>query len=128
MNSISRHIILAGFCVMTLSVARLAAQANSDVRGKTEKVAEILAALEATPGKHIADVGSGDGFYAVRIARAVAPNGHVTAVDVDPNTVAKLRRQLTSEKIRNADVVLGSSANPKLSPQLRCDSRVQRLP
>jgi len=116
MNRINRHIFLAGFCVITLSVARLAAQVNADGRDKTEKVAEVLAALEATSGKRIADVGSGDGFYAVRIARAVAPNGHVTAVDVDSKTVAKLRAQLGSEKIKNADVVLGSSADPKLSP------------
>ena len=71
MNSISRQIFLAGFCVITLSVPRLAAQVNSDGRDKTEKVAEVLAALEATSGKRIADVGSGDGFYAVRIARTV---------------------------------------------------------
>ena len=115
MNSISRHICLTWFCVITLSVPRLAAQVNSDGH-KTEKVAEVLAALEATSGKRIADVGSGDGFYAVRIARTVAPNGHVTAVDVASNTVTKLRAQLASEKIKNADVVLGSSADPKLSP------------
>jgi precorrin-6B methylase 2 len=114
MNSIRRYMFLAAF--MTLFVPPLGAQVNSDVREKTEKVAEVLAALEATPGKHIADVGLGDGSYAVRIARAVAPNGHVTAVDVDPNTVAKLRRQLASEKIKNADVVFSASADPKLSP------------
>ena len=97
-------------------MARLAAQVNSDGFDKTDKKAEVLAALEATSGKRITAVGSGDGLYAVRIARAVAPNGHVAAVGVDSNTVAKLRAQLAREKLKNADVVLGSSGDPKLSP------------
>ena len=114
-TAIDRTLLLL-FCAITFAVPPLLAQATVEGRDKTQRVAEVLAALEATPGKRIADVGSGDGFYAVRIARAVAPNGHVTAVDVDASTIAKLRLQLATEKINNADVVLGSSGDPKLSP------------
>jgi len=43
------------------------------------------------------------GFTRFGSLEPVAPNGRVTAVDVDPNRVAKLRRQLASERIKNAD-------------------------
>ena len=67
---------------VALSVFLGASQTNSDrPRETAEKIAELLAALEATPGKVIADVGAGEGFYTIRIAQAVAPNGRVTAVD-----------------------------------------------
>src|SRR5688572_10117674 len=77
---------------MLLSIPTLTrAQVTADSREKTEKVSEILAALQAEPGKRIADVGAGEGFYALRIARAVAPAGRVTAVDVSEKHLEKLR-------------------------------------
>jgi tRNA A58 N-methylase Trm61 len=69
--------------LLLLSIPRLAlAQSADDSRGSFEKVGEILAALQAEPGKRIADVGAGEGFYSLRVARAVGPSGRVTAVDV----------------------------------------------
>jgi predicted methyltransferase len=53
--------------IVLLSIPTLAwAQAADDSREKSEKVSEILAALQAEPGKRIADVGAGEGFYSLR--------------------------------------------------------------
>ena len=79
---------LALVLMVVISFTTISAQRNADSREKTEKVADILAALEAAPGKVIADVGAGEGFYATRIARAVLPDGRVTAVDVDEKVTA----------------------------------------
>ena len=46
------------------------AQIADDSREKSEKVSDILQALQAEPGKRMADVGAGEGFYSLRIARA----------------------------------------------------------
>jgi hypothetical protein len=43
-------------CVVAVAPAQVA----DDGREKSEKVSEILAALQAAPGKLIADVGAGD--------------------------------------------------------------------
>jgi hypothetical protein len=49
--------------IALLSIATLTwAQVADDSREKWEKVSDILAALQAEPGKWIADVGAGGGF------------------------------------------------------------------
>ena len=83
----------AVWLLLLLSIPTLArAQVADDGRDKTETVSEVLAALMAEPGKRIADVGAGEGFYSLRIARAVAPTGRVMAVDVSEKHLEKLTR------------------------------------
>ena len=68
--------------IALLSIPSLSwAQVADDSRDNTEKVSDILSALQAEPGKRIADIGAGEGFYSLRIARAVGPTGRVTAVN-----------------------------------------------
>lgn len=90
------------------------AQAADDSREKSEKVSEILAALQAKPDKRIADIGAGEGFYSLRIARAVGPTGRVTAVDVSEKYLDKLRARLQQDKVMNVDVVVGAVDDPHL--------------
>jgi ubiquinone/menaquinone biosynthesis C-methylase UbiE len=101
---------------LLLSVPTLTrAQVAADSREKTEKVSKILAALQAEAGKRIADVGAGEGFYALRIARAVEPNGRVTAVDVSDKYLENLRARLQQDNVTNVDVVVGAVDDPRLS-------------
>ena len=102
--------------LLLLSIPRLAlAQVADDSRGKTEKVGEILAALQAEPGKRVADVGAGEGFYSLRIAQAVGPTGRVTAVDVSEKYLEKLRARIQQDNISNVDVVVGAVDDPRLA-------------
>ena len=58
------------------------AQRNEAERERFERVADILAALGVREGAKIADLGSADGFYTVRLARAVGPTGRAYGVDI----------------------------------------------
>lgn len=78
------------------------------------RVPDLLRFLDARPGSVIADVGCGDGFYSLRIARAVAPNGRVVAEDIDESALRKLREHVAAENVGNLDVVLGSADDPHL--------------
>jgi ubiquinone/menaquinone biosynthesis C-methylase UbiE len=91
-------------------------QVAADSREKSEKVGEILAASRAEPGRRIADVGAGEGFYSLRIARAVGPTGRVTAVDVSEKHLEKLRARLQQDGVTNVDVVVGAVDDPRLPP------------
>ena len=113
MNRACRRVAVS--LIALLSIATSAwAQVADDRRDKSEKVSDILAALRAEPGKRIADVGAGEGFYSLRVARAVGPTGRVTAVDVSEEYLDKLRARLQQENVTNVDVVVGAVDHPHL--------------
>lgn len=101
-------IALLSFCVPAF------AQSGEAEREKTERVADILTALGVRDGAHIADVGSADGFYTVRIARAVAPTGRAYAVDIAQPSLDKLRTRAANDGITNVEIILSQAADPKL--------------
>lgn len=104
----------ASLLLLLLVPILVRAQAADDSREKSEKVSEIFAALQADAGKRIADVGAGEGFYSLRIARAVGPTGRVTAVDVNEKHLEKLRTRLQQDNVTNVDVVVGAVDDPRL--------------
>lgn len=92
------------------------AQLQDADREKWERVPDLLAALELKPGMRVSDVGAGDGFHTVRIARAVGPGGRVTAVDISEQALTKLKERVNRAGIVNVDAVLGLPADPRLDP------------
>lgn len=54
----------------------------------------IFGRLALQPGMTVAEIGAGGGWFVFRAAQAVGPTGKVYATDIDPETVASLRRQL----------------------------------
>jgi len=75
---------------------------------------EVLATLAFQDGDVVADLGAGSGYYTRRIARAVAPSGRVYAVDIQPEMLEILGRNMEEEGITNVVPVLGETADPKL--------------
>jgi ubiquinone/menaquinone biosynthesis C-methylase UbiE len=59
------------------------------------------------PGMLVADFGSGAGFYAMEIAKAVAPTGRVFAVDIQKDLLEKLKNGAKHNNLHNIDVVWG---------------------
>lgn len=94
--------------------ARQSRLRNENRREARQRTAEILVALGAVPGARIADVGAGDGFFTVRLARAVGPEGRVIAEDIDRVALDRLRARVAEELLTNVDVVLGEPDDPRL--------------
>jgi ubiquinone/menaquinone biosynthesis C-methylase UbiE len=107
--------------VTALLVGGAHAQQNEAEREKFERVADVFAAMGVHDGAHMADVGSADGFYTLRLAKAVGPSGVAYAVDIDQKMLDKLRERAKTENITNIEVVLGETADPKL-PAARIDA------
>jgi predicted methyltransferase len=84
-------------------------------REEWQNVPKILDALRVVPGAVVADVGAGDGFFTVRLARAVGPNGRVHAVDIGASTLEKLRKRVAAENLTNVVVTEGSAWDPRLA-------------
>jgi predicted methyltransferase len=100
--------------LLSLTHGGLFAQSDTELEQQA-RVADLLRLLGAQPGSMIADVGAGDGFFTVRIARAVAPNGRAVAVDISDSALTKLRERAARENTGNIDVILGAIDDPHLA-------------
>ncbi len=54
----------------------------------------ILRSFHVRAGMHVADIGSGTGFFAIPAAEMVGPEGRVYAVDLSPEMLEDLRAKL----------------------------------
>jgi ubiquinone/menaquinone biosynthesis C-methylase UbiE len=83
-------------------------------RDAYQKPAEVVAALSLKPGEVIADVGSGSGYFTLRVAAQVGPQGRVYGVDIDPEMVRHLSRRVRDAGLRNVHAILADPADPLL--------------
>lgn len=71
----------------------------------------LLPLLQPQPGEHILEIGPGIGVHAIPVARAVAPEGRVAAVDVSPVMLAKLARRAARAGISSIEPQAGNACN-----------------
>jgi ubiquinone/menaquinone biosynthesis C-methylase UbiE len=71
-------------------------------------------ALAIADGSTVADIGTGAGWFTIRLARRVGPNGVVDAQDVQREMLEATRRRVSREGLHNVQVRLGSGSDPKL--------------
>ena len=76
----------------------------------------VVETLGVKPGDHVADVGSGGGYFTFRLARAVGPTGKVYAVDIDADMNADLTARAKGESLANVEVILATPDDPLLPP------------
>jgi SAM-dependent methyltransferase len=74
----------------------------------------IMDALGIADGGSVADLGAGGGWFTVRLARRVGPNGIVYAQDIQPQMIEAINRRVQHEGVTNVRTVLGTPTDPKL--------------
>jgi ubiquinone/menaquinone biosynthesis C-methylase UbiE len=74
----------------------------------------MLAALEIRPGSVVADIGAGVGYHVWRLSSIVGPTGKVIAEDIQEPMLRMLRKNIEDRKLRNVEIVLGTSSDPRL--------------
>jgi SAM-dependent methyltransferase len=75
---------------------------------------QIMDALGIAEGSVVADLGMGGGWFTIRLARRVGPNGLVYAEDIQRLMIEATARRLAREGLRNVRTVLGTSSDPRL--------------
>jgi ubiquinone/menaquinone biosynthesis C-methylase UbiE len=71
-------------------------------------------ALGIADGSIVADIGAGAGWFTMRLARRVGPQGLVYAQDVQREMLDATRRRVGREGLRNVQVRLGTGSEPNL--------------
>jgi ubiquinone/menaquinone biosynthesis C-methylase UbiE len=110
--------VLAGIAV--LAAARLPYLPL--LHGTTaEEVERLTAWLEVQPGTHVAEVGAGDGTFALALARQVGPSGQVYATELEADRLAEIREAATDAGLSNVTVIAGAVSRTHL-PDACCEA------
>lgn len=83
-------------------------------RDAWQKPDQIMDALAIADGSVVADIGAGAGWFTMRLARRVGPNGRVYAQDVQRQMLEAIRRRVAREGLRNVETRLGMGSLPNL--------------
>ena len=85
-------------------------------RDQWQRPEEVLKALDLRPGNVVVDLGSGAGYFALKLSPIVGKEGQVLAVDIRKLSLSFLWiRALLSQK-RNIRLVLSDENDPRLPP------------
>lgn len=92
---------------------------GADWLDRTEREAEehpdkAIAALNLKPGMFVGDVGAGTGYYSIRVAKLVAPDGIVYANDIQAAMLEKLRGNAAAQGVANIQSILGTQSDTHL--------------
>jgi predicted methyltransferase len=85
-------------------------------RDKKLQVNRVMDLLGVAPGKTVADIGAGSGWFSVRAARRVTQTGTVYAVDINPEAIQYIQQRTKREGISNIKTILGQPGDPLLPP------------
>jgi predicted methyltransferase len=75
---------------------------------------QIMDALRIGDGSKVADLGAGSGWFTIRLAHRVGPNGVVYAEDIQRQMIEAISRRVSRENLPNVKTVLGEPNDPKL--------------
>ena len=91
-----------------------------ETREKEERVSVLMEALGVEPGQTVCDLGCGNGYHALRLARRVGASGKVYAVDIQQPMLDMLKERSAKAGLENIELILGGTADPKI-PDGSCD-------
>jgi cyclopropane fatty-acyl-phospholipid synthase-like methyltransferase len=108
---------------LLLALAVLMSASAAANAGEIDRIVEILH-LEA--GESVADVGAGDGDFAVGLAAAVGREGRLYATEVKENLVTSMRERFAEAGLDQSTAILGSQDDLGLEAGC-CDAILLRL-
>jgi ubiquinone/menaquinone biosynthesis C-methylase UbiE len=120
---------IAGLLAVTLTASAQAQERRRQVRifppselGTLEgpdrelyaKPDQVMDALGVADGSIVAEVGAAGGWFTVRLAKRVGPQGLVYAEDIQEQMIDSIERRILRESLSNVRTVLGKSDDPRL--------------
>ncbi len=89
-------------------------------RAQEEQTDKLLAALKIKPGQTVCDLGCGNGYYTLELARMVGPKGKVLAVDIQQEMLHMLDLRVKEAGLTNVEPIPSTPIDPRLPPA-SCD-------
>ena len=86
---------------------------DDPARDHWQKPHQVIQALNLAPSAVVADIGSGTGYFSIRMAHFV-PKGRVFGVDIEPDMVKYLADRAKRDGLANITAVAGQPDDPRL--------------
>lgn len=83
-------------------------------RDDEENASESFTELKLTEGMTVCDLGCGNGYWTLPMARTVGETGRVLAVDIQREMLQKLRARAAKMKVTNVEPIHGKINDPNL--------------
>src|SRR6185295_6794469 len=83
-------------------------------RDQWQRPADVLRALDLRPGNTVVDLGSGAGYFALKLSPVVGERGQVLAVDLRKLSLFFLWTRALLRGQHNVHVIVGKEDNPRL--------------
>jgi predicted methyltransferase len=87
---------------------------DSPGREKRLHIDRVMDRLQIGPGKTVADIGAGSGWFTVIAARRVGDSGTVYAVDINPESKTYIDERARKERLNNVKTVVSKADDPLL--------------
>jgi ubiquinone/menaquinone biosynthesis C-methylase UbiE len=85
-----------------------------DNREQEEHCETLLKALKLQPGQVVCDMGCGNGYYTLPMAKLIGKTGRVLAVDIQPEMLHMLDLRAKEARIFNVKPIQSTVVDPKL--------------
>ena len=97
-------------------------------RDEWQQPDRVMDALLIADGFRVADVGAGGGWFTIRLARRVGPQGRVYAEDIQPEMIVSIEQRVKREDLKNVVTTSGTASDPKLPKGLNAVLMVDTYP
>lgn len=97
-------------------------------RSEWQQPDRVMDALLIADGFRVADVGAGGGWFTIRLARRVGPQGRVYAEDIQPEMIVSIEQRVKREDLKNVEIRSGTASDPKLPKGLNAVLMVDTYP
>ena len=83
-------------------------------RERQEATSVMIKQLKLKPGNVVADIGCGNGYHTLMMAKLVGEAGKVYGVDIQPQMLVFLKRRAQKAGLKNVKPIIGTWINPNL--------------
>ncbi|MTI49280.1 class I SAM-dependent methyltransferase [Sporosalibacterium faouarense] len=87
---------------------------DNPLRRKVLPPEEVINRIGIKEGVDIADIGCGIGYFTIPMAKSIAENNKVYAIDISKEMIDETDRRLEEEEIKNVETILSNENNFKI--------------
>ena len=87
---------------------------ESPGRDERLQIKRVMDILGIEPGRNVADIGAGSGWFTVRAARRITGSGTAYAVDINPEAIQYIEQRAKREHLNNIRAILSKPDDPQL--------------